>query len=254
MPKSLFFLPIAFAINACNPDPSRLPPTEGQHIVHGQMLAQKTLIARTVVGLVSEHDEGQALCTGSILDEQTILTAAHCIDSATAKMYVVFHGKLKTAKPDNIRLADRAIQHPKWKSATGEGDLALVHFTGGLPKDYVPVTLAGKSLKLSSGEQTLLVGYGLSNAKKETGSGSLRQTETSILGAASSGEIMTDGKTSSVCFGDSGGPAFVEDGDSLLQWGVAHSVLNKECNQASLHTSVIPYEAWIQSTAKRLAK
>jgi secreted trypsin-like serine protease len=80
----------------------------------------------------------------------------------------------------------------------------------------------------------------------------LRETETTIVDQVSPTEIATDGRKSSVCFGDSGGPAFITEGRRLVQWGVASSVTNESCNEASIHTSVMTYLRWIKTTANRL--
>jgi secreted trypsin-like serine protease len=151
-------------------------------------------------------------------------------------------------------MADDYVQNPAWKNEISissakskeRGDLALIHFAGGLPEGASLVTLADSKLKLEAGDQVLVMGYGVSNAAKRSGGGVLRQAQTTVLGVTSKTEIATDGKMSSVCFGDSGGPAFVESGDGWIQWGVASAVSNESCNEASVHTDLRSYRAWIK--------
>ena len=232
-----------------------LPEIDGNGIVHGKSLTSKSDVAKSIVAIVLENAEGAALCTGTILDESTILTAAHCVDETSKKIFVVFATNIKAAKKENVRAADAIAQNPRWKkSHDGAGDLAVIHFTGGLPEGYESVSLAKKTFKLTAGEEVVMAGYGVSNGKKESGAGALRETKTTILGTMNKDQIATDGHTSSVCFGDSGGPAFAEVKGALVQWGVAHSVLNKECNESSMHTSVMQYETWIKSEMKKLSK
>lgn len=225
-------------------------------IVNGKTVGKHDKIAASIVALVAEIKGGQALCTGTLLDDQTVLTAAHCVDDSPTKLTIVFSPEVKTATAAMIRTADRVAQNPRWKkqTATGKGDIALVHFDGGLPAGYSPVTLIAKDAKLANGTEILVAGYGVTDGKAGTGSGILRQTMSSIVGTASKTEMVTDEHKSGACFGDSGGPAFVKEGNDLAQWGVASSVNNPACNELSVHTNLQSYEAWIRTTAAKLAK
>lgn len=255
MKKTFGILALLMSVTACGDRNIAWPAIDGNGIVHGRGVPTKSSISKSVVALVSEIEGGAALCTGTILDEQTILTAAHCVDHSPEKMVVVFDTKVKGVAKENLRHADTYLQNPRWaKGGEHAGDIAVVHFTGGLPKSYQPVQLATRGQKLEEGSEVTMVGYGMSNVKKESGGGVLRETKTTIVGKKAPDQIATDGHTSSVCFGDSGGPAFSEANGELVQWGVAHSVLNRECNETSLHTDIIPYEAWIRESMKRLAK
>lgn len=251
---ALLIIVTLLGIAACGRN-GTLPEIDGNGIVHGKSLTSKSDVAKSIVAIVLETADGSALCTGTILDESTVLTAAHCVDETPNKISVVFATNIKAAKKDNVRSVDSIAQNPKWKkSHAGAGDLAVIHFAGGLPQGYQPVTLAKKTFKPTAGEEVIMAGYGVSDGKKESGEGVLRETKTTILGTMNKDQIATDGHTSSVCFGDSGGPAFAEVKGELVQWGVAHSVLNKECNESSMHTSLMVYEAWIKLEMKRLSK
>jgi secreted trypsin-like serine protease len=200
------------------------------------------------------NEQGQALCTGTLIGKDTVLTAAHCVDGDPQRLIIAFGTKLKSVALEDRREVDGYIQHPRWRQPTseGRGDIALVHFKGNLPKDFHPVHLAAKKTSLAEGTTTLMLGYGVTNGNSEKGAGTLRETKTKILKNFSATEIMSDGKSSSVCFGDSGGPAFVKVEDRYVQWGVASSVANQSCNQYSVHTFVIPYKAWIKTATQQL--
>jgi secreted trypsin-like serine protease len=135
---------------------------------------------------------------------------------------------------------------------SGEADLALIHFKGNAPKGYTPITLANENLKLKEGTLVFMFDYGVTDGESQTGAGKLRQTTSKILGHHSLTEAVTDGHKSSVCFGDSGGPAFIKTDSGFVQWGVASSVTNIACEEASIHTEVMKYETWIRSSVKKL--
>ncbi len=242
-------------------------PTGTEHIVNGDTLSGNTAskkepLAQSVVALVAIQDDREALCTGTILSDDLILTAAHCVEDSPKKLMVVFNRNLQMkAKPgttglnlDSVRAADRFKQNPAWGKdlANGRGDLALVHFQGGLPSGYSAVRLASAAIQLDLGVEVRLLGYGVTNGVTHVGSGVLRETETTVMSSSSPTEIVTDGRKSSVCFGDSGGPAFSQQNGQWVQWGVASSVTNQACNQASIHTSILSYLPWIKAAGAKL--
>jgi secreted trypsin-like serine protease len=251
-----FFIGILIPIlaAACGQREMLTPMIDGTGIVHGKGLTAKSSIARSVVALVSEQAGGQALCTGTVLNAQTVLTAAHCIDAGVEKIFVAFAEKMKDISKTDLRVVDRYSRHPLWERSKHEnGDLAVLHFSGGLPAGYEPMKLADQNFKLFSGEAVRVAGFGVSNPARNSGAGRLREASTTVLGTGNDDQIATDGRTSSVCFGDSGGPGFIESNGQLVQWGIAHSVADKKCSELSLHTSVMKYEAWIRSETQKLS-
>ncbi len=223
-------------------------------IVNGKNVTIKNENAQSIVGLVMEQNGSKILCTGSIIESGIILTAAHCIEGNPQSLQIVFGVKLLKTKSANTRQADKMIQHPNWGQhlPTGEGDLALIHFKGNLPIGYHPANLATPGLKLKLGQKTLMMGYGVTDGDTESGSGELRETNSTIINRHSSTEILSDGQKSGVCFGDSGGPAFVKINDRFIQWGVASSVTNRSCNEASIHTELMKYLPWIHNSIIKL--
>ncbi len=244
---------VVSSLIACAPSespPPRVEKTVG--IVHGQKVSPKDELGKSVVALVIQGAQGEALCTGSILSEDTVLTAAHCVDDHPKKITIVFGPVIRSSK--NFRSGVSYVQHPRWKkqTASGRGDLALILFSGGLPSGYTPVHLLEKSTKISKGLEVWMMGYGVASGVKHSGDGVLRFMGTQVEGWESSTEVITDGQKSSVCFGDSGGPSFLVEGGATVQWGVASSVLNSTCNEASIHTSLQTYLRWLGSAAAHL--
>jgi hypothetical protein len=256
-----FFLALsALTMAGCGRDPNlrgtRLDRQDAG-IVAGRDVKPSESVGNSVVALVARLSHGESLCTGSIIAKDTVLTAAHCVDEQAKQLVIVFSRDARKAKAENIRRATSFEQNPRWQSPRsefGRGDLAVVHFEGGLPSGYEPIKIAPASWTPTRGDETMLVGYGVTNGAREEGSGKMRETWTTILGSASQTEIVTDGQKASVCFGDSGGPALVRTGKTLAQWGIASAVMNKGCDKASIHTNIAPYASWIKATAAKLRR
>ena len=240
---------------ACSPSHQGSPnlDTGSDAITRGHALKANSNLSHFIVAVVAEQAGGEALCTGSILSENSILTAAHCVDGEPTKIQIVFANNIKKAQAASTRLATAIYQNPSWhnSSADEKGDLAVIKFSGGLPKGFLPVKLASDDFELSNDQDVLFAGYGVTNGTKDIGAGLLRMTKTKVIGQQSKTEVITNGRDTSVCFGDSGGPGFVFINNEFIQWGVASSVLNQACNKASIHTSIMDYKSWIQATMLR---
>ncbi|OFZ19723.1 MAG: hypothetical protein A2X94_16855 [Bdellovibrionales bacterium GWB1_55_8] len=180
------------------------------------------IIARTTVALLMDVADGQALCTGSIIEDDIILTAAHCIDGAI-KTTIVFGTELRKAR--HVTLATATFVAPGYRTNAKTPDIALVRFEGGLPAGYETAEIMPSTRSPKKRERVILAGYGITSMKEQKGSGVLRQVEQTIT--SSSGPqayevtVTQRGKTGA-CPGDSGGPAYTENGHQLF--GIASRI------------------------------
>lgn len=161
--------------------------------------------------LFLDEEDNQTICSGVRLNGTTILTAAHCFNEFVFSVLVELASGKRIA-PSKITL------HPK---ATNLGslfinDVALLTISppeGEIPPPRVPI-----AERVTTGDTLTILGYGVADGANQTGAGVLR------IGEMQVNEVTTDlifsdyapSTPSNTCFGDSGGPAFVEDGNGGL--------------------------------------
>lgn len=252
----------AFAmLAACSPQAGN--PTageiqqQGEGIVGGVVVPAGNVITKSIVA-VYDASEG-ALCTGSLLENNIVLTAAHCVAEDPSNMYVMFD--LSLSSSSEKRQVDKAQVTPYWAANQGNakntGDLALLHFTGDVPSGYEPATFLSNAKLLKKGATVILAGYGISDGVTQEGAGVLRAANVKISDAKfSSTEIKLDQtKGQGACHGDSGGPAYIYSQGQYLLWGVTSRGVNdpnNDCTRYSAYTNALVYQSWIQQTAKKL--
>ena len=230
-------------------------------IIGGQDVASDDPIAATTVALLVDRGaSGQFLCTGSIIDEDLVVTAGHCLgDDGHAKLTVVFDTHV-SGSTLNVAATGTARPDAYVQDSNTQGnmyDIALVHFSGGLPEGFHAAQLLGDSNELSDGQEVVLAGYGVNlvpaSPSSDRGSGTLRKITVNIEKAhTKSTEVLVDerhGKAS--CRGDSGGPAFVVQDGVYRLFGVT-SRGDLECSKLALYTNILTHKAWIQQASALL--
>lgn len=179
-----------------------------------------------------QNDEGH-FCGGSIIDANTIVTAAHCLEGETAGGMTIRAG---VTEADDDSGQDRPVasftNHPRY--AEDElGDIAIVKLAeplnlGGNVQAIAPATIAD----ISQATNASVTGWG---AVSENGddSNTLLKAIVPLVGDAScNAQLGTDAKTevcaggtgTDTCYGDSGGPLVVETPNGprlagITSWG-----------------------------------
>ncbi|MCK6595568.1 MAG: trypsin-like serine protease [Bacteriovoracaceae bacterium] len=165
---------MVMAASSCgNTERNSLLKVSQAHIINGTEIPEKSSKKSSIVGVYDTKN--RSICTGSLIANNIVLTAAHCVTKRTQDLKVIFSIDIDDAI--NIREQDTyqeqvkavsAVQFgPTWdpKDETTEedtGDIALIKFKGELPVGYKPATFLQDSSLLQVNQMVVLAGYGVS--------------------------------------------------------------------------------------------
>ena len=204
------------------------------------------------------------LCTGIVLKQDLVLTAAHCIEPGQTYQFY----ELDTERKPVFHEIAQTVVHPQFSKATFDAnratvDLALLKPAGPLPARYLPARLSPQRPRVTVGERFAVVGYGVTSPRDNRSAAVLRRADLIATGQPGNLQLRlfdpaTKGETLGLgaCTGDSGGPVYEErDGQRLVYGVISWTTGPKlEAGCGGL-TGVTPLELhlkWIADAARKL--
>jgi secreted trypsin-like serine protease len=174
-----------------------------------------------VVALLSS---GQAYCTGTVVGDRWVLTAAHCLQLMTPSQ--VYLGTRPAADGQRLQVA-RTVIHPRFSFIGLQDDIGLVELVERAPVEPLPLMEQPLDPAIA-GSTVRLVGFGTISST-DTGP-PLKRTGTARISALDAQKLTLQGAPSQTCLTDSGAPVLYRlDGREYVA-GVASSG-DAQCQQ-----------------------
>jgi len=204
-------------------------------------------------------------CGGSIIDDQHVLTAAHCVDGKGPGDINIVAGDVMMDRSSctSVRRSVSAIfMHEEYNSVTLENDIALIRISKPFPtnNNYI-MAIKLSNTTFEEGTACNVTGWGKTNVEKAETPNNLQYVEVPIIAAENCSNInntynirpgmvcagCSEGKIDS-CQGDSGGPLQC-DGylAGIVSWGKGCAVAGKP----GVYTEVKYFIDWIIDTKSR---
>jgi secreted trypsin-like serine protease len=238
-------------------------------IVGGDAVSANDPIASTTVFISGQEDEGTYFCSGSLIDKDMVVTAAHCVQGALDNSLRIIFTRQVSFDSDGIpTLTDSSpevhqvygsIFNPQYDpnyTGADQHDIAIIRFKGELPSGYQTSTLLNASVNLTAGETVTLAGYGTTQPDGSDTGGDLRKVDVQIASMLGKTEVVLDqSQGKGACFGDSGGPAFVTTNNQLFLWGLTNRAYPddvSDCSHQSVYTRITTYSDFVSQSEATL--
>ncbi|NOZ08170.1 MAG: trypsin-like serine protease, partial [FCB group bacterium] len=209
---------------------------------------------------------GPYLCGGTLIDDEWIVTAAHCVEGIAAADTEVILGAHELWNPyenPGVRVTMNVTDiyiHPAYDNLTQDNDLALLHLDGIAPADFTPLPLISDPTLDDAGNLARVMGWGTTSSGGDV-SPVLLEVDVPIISNTvcnepahyggwvtdnmiCAGDIVDGGEDS--CQGDSGGPLMVDNGRGwelvgIVSWGIGCA----EPAHPGVYTRVYNYLSWL---------
>ncbi|CAG2168414.1 unnamed protein product, partial [Oppiella nova] len=217
--------------------------------------------------IVSLHRSGQFKCAGSIINANTVLTAAHCVSGVMASDVTIRYNTLFNSYKGFKRNVTKLIIHPKYNNQTIDNDIAIVRLSKNLVLGLCnsgSICLPSKSDNISPGDVLTVMGWGLIDTSKS--SPILMVVDIPMISLKMcrkqykylpkvfkiTENMICAGFTSGgqdACSGDSGGPLVKSfDGNVFVLMGIVSKGFGCGLpDKAGVYTKVSNYVDWINA-------
>ncbi len=237
-------------------------------IVNGQKVQPKEADSNLSVMLLIKDDKNNiSTCSSTLINDSTLISAAHCVQSAQQIMAVFFtnvsceSGFDRISHSINVNLA---VAHPDYKNDSTiksdsdyNPDIALVFLEKKAPSAYPRFVIAQSPEKLKS--DLYLYGYGKTASSDVSTMANILLRKTKVAQANyqfTQGNLVIDQKDKTgICNGDSGGGALMLNQNNKFVLAAVNSLVfsfDKEtkdlCNDSSMLVALDRFSAWIDST------
>jgi secreted trypsin-like serine protease len=202
---------------------------------------------------------GEEYCSGTLIKPDLVMTAAHCLDDfhQFADPLSVVYGSSDLADNDGLEIQvaawDRHAQYNPYLDPWN--DIALILLENDIPDAVNAPILAPEQYEtfLMPGTIVTIAGYGQNS---DLGYGELFYGEVPVI-VRDEFQIQVgenNPAAPNACYGDSGGPIYVMDGEVMYVTGVASHLPfgAQQCGESAIYTLPGSYVPWIEETYLKL--
>ncbi len=238
-------------------------------IIDGTVITANHPLARHVFSLRFHYDfkkDGSyqlGHCSASAIHKRVILAAAHCLP----KKFKDFKAYILARNLDGSDRKITIIDHIKhegfiFESESVTNDLALFYLSEDLPTSIATISLLPAANQNLGIDEIIMAGFGTEyeHIKKSFKDLKLRSgfAKTISYDSTQPSFLIDNSAATSICHGDSGGPALIRRSDGrYLVVGVASTVVYNQgaffkCKQEGLYMSTEYHSNWIVENVKKL--
>ena len=207
-------------------------------------------------------DGDVAFCTGTLVAPRIVITAGHCVDGQGDPTDVKL-GATDSTGPGEVIAIEKATEFLDWENTYDIGVLILAEPSTITPRKVATTCVTRESLV--NGAPITLVGYGATTEEGDDPNTTLMEGRAAIVDATCStgagcqpdvspgGEFVAGGQGVDSCFGDSGGPVYLESRhDGIVLAGVVSRALDDAvtpCGDGGIYVRPDDVLAWIELAA-----
>jgi secreted trypsin-like serine protease len=202
-------------------------------------------------------------CSGTLIAPDVVLTAGHCSGIEPTQ---VIANTIDYARPGGVRAGvARTIAHPDWENTYDVSVVILASpITSVIPRN-VGASCTFNALHKNSNVH--LVGFGVTNMQGTAANSHLKEALAAVTdpvcsggngcnpGVAPGGEFVAGGTgTADSCFGDSGGPVYLDTPTGPVLIGAVSRGVNNSatpCGGGGIYVRTDKILSWIEAAAAR---